>query len=80
MCRTSLYIIRIMNHDEYYIKYLQSMFGNTSVPFFGILITIITLILMCIIVLLNSTTVFVTPTIINEKPGIKLPTSKNVIL
>ena len=52
-----------MTHDDLYLQYLQSMFGNTSVSFFGIIIVIITLILMCIIVILNSTNAFLTPII-----------------
>lgn len=67
-----------MTHDEYYIKYLQNMFGNTTVTFFGIVVCIITLIIISIIILLNSTTVFMTPVIEND--GIKLPTTKPIIV
>ena len=69
-----------MTHDELYVKYLQNMFGNASVSFFGVIICIITLILICIVILLNSTTVFVTPTIVNSKDTVKLPTTKPIIV
>lgn len=59
-------------HDEFYIKYLQSMFGTASLSFFGILISVITLILICSIVMLNSTMVFVTPQT-GDKTNIDLP-------
>lgn len=68
-----------MTHDEYYIKYLQSMFGNTTVSFFGIIISIITLILICVVIMLNSTTVFVTPIIKGSNESLKLPTTKPIV-
>ncbi|AII15795.1 hypothetical protein PmNV_007 [Penaeus monodon nudivirus] len=69
-----------MTHDEYYIKYLQSMFGNASISFFGIILSIVTLILLSIIVLLNSTTVFMLPNVTTEGTTVKLPTTKHVIV
>lgn len=52
-------------HDLEYVKFLQQSFGTTSVPFFGSIIAIVALILICIIILLNSTTVFIMPQVIN---------------
>ncbi|QBB28608.1 hypothetical protein HgNV_003 [Homarus gammarus nudivirus] len=76
-----------MNHDDYYIQYLQSMFGNASVSFFGIILTVISLILISIVILLNSTTVFVTPvggsnsgSSSNSAPLMKLPTTKPFVI
>ncbi|UBZ25593.1 hypothetical protein QKT26_gp03 [Carcinus maenas nudivirus] len=68
------------SHDDYYVKYLQSMFGNASISFFGIIICIISLILISVILLLNSTTVFVTPIVTGNATNIKLPTTKPVII
>lgn len=64
-------------HDEQYIQYLQTMFGTASISFFGVLVSIITLILICIVLLLNSTMVFITPQITT---GINLPTKKPIIV
>ena len=68
------------NHDEQYLQYIQGMFGNASVAFFGIIIAITTLILICIIIMLNATTVFMTPIINNKDQGIKLPTNKPIVV
>lgn len=67
-----------MDHDSYYLKYLHAMFGNASVSFFGVIICIVTLILICIVVMLNSTTVFFEP-IINKK-GVELPIKQPIIV
>ncbi|QLI62363.1 KN57_gp007 [Dikerogammarus haemobaphes nudivirus] len=57
-------------HDQDYIKFLQRTFGTTSVPFFGVLMVTISFVLICIIVLFNSTVIFFTPRVITEEvPG-----------
>ena len=61
-------------HDEDYLRFLQKSFGTTSVPFFGVLMVTISLILIAIIILFNSaTTVFVHPEVVitNTKDGVQ---------
>lgn len=40
-------------HDTYYLKYLQQSYGTTSVPFFGIIICIVILLITTIILMFN---------------------------
>lgn len=56
-------------HDEDYLRFLQKSFGTTSVPFFGVLMVTISLILISIIVLFNSATVFVKPQLVLSDEG-----------
>lgn len=48
-------------HDEAYLQFLQRSLGTTSVPFFGMLITVISFILITILVVCNSTMTFLSP-------------------
>lgn len=68
------------DHDSFYVQYLQSMFGNASIAFFGVLIAIVSLILMCVIVMLNSSTVFMTPVILQGTNDTKLPITKPTVI
>lgn len=72
-------------HDEQYIKFIQKAFGTTSVPFFGALMVTVSLVLICIIVLFNSSLVFSHEVVIGYAPndsgeGLRIDITKPVIV
>ena len=49
----------IPSHDEQFLKFLQKSLGVTSVPFFGALISIVSLLFIAILFLMYSTVLFI---------------------
>lgn len=56
-------------HDEDYIKFIQKAFGTTSVPFFGVLMVTISLVLISILILFNSSLVFTPEIVMKYSPN-----------
>lgn len=66
----------IPSHDEQFLKFLQKTIGSTSVPLFGALISITSLLFITILILMYSTVLFIS----NDCPNSKIGNIQNMKL